>query len=460
MSNHQSAGSLRVRMLLSAALVLAVFLGVVGLVLDNAYRQSAEQSVSERLQLHIYALIAASNEEIGEPLTLFLPDELQEPQFNQLGSGLYGMVFNSGGEEIWRSQSAADLVLETEELRALLFVAAPGQAIFRRFDAGESHEPLFYLTYPIIWQSEAGESRFVYAALEELGPYSKSVSTYRNNLWGWLIAGMVGLVVVQVAILSWGLKPISGLESDLKAIEQGEQGYLEGQYPREIAGVTQSLNMLLSQERKQRERYRTTMADLAHSLKTPLAILTAETSREDRTPEELGGLLQEQVGRMSDIISYQLERAVSHTSTLVKSRVDIQPVAEKLTSALGQVYRDKQPEFKLALNGAIFPGDERDLMEMLGNLLDNACKYGEGQVGLVASVADNQLFLEVEDNGSGIGDDDWDRVLQRGERLDTQEAGQGIGLAVVAEIVERYNGEFSVVGSSLGGACLRITIPL
>lgn len=454
-------GSLRVRMLLSATLVLVVFLGVVGVVVDNAFRQSAGQAVSERLQLHIYALIAASVEDDkAGAVDLYLPTELQEPGFNTMGSGLFGLVFTLDGNEVWRSGSALDLDLVDPEKGVLLAEDTAGVVTFSELPPVAGRGPLFYLTYPVIWESDLGDARFVYVVLQDFVPYRNEVATFRESLWGWLIAAVVVLVGLQAAIMYWGLLPIAGLEHDLKAIEEGRQEYLVGQYPTEINGVTRSLNLLLSEERAQRERYRTTLADLAHSLKTPLAILKAEAEKPDQSVGEVAAALDQQVTRMNDIVSYQLERAVSSSSKLFRNSTPVRPVTEKLVAAIRKVYQEKNIEFLEEVSDADFPGDERDLMELLGNLLDNACKYGRGKVRLVAVIDEGRVQLTVEDDGSGIPESDRDRVLERGLRLDSRESGQGIGLAIVAEIVDRYKGEIEIRNSTLGGARVIASFPL
>ncbi len=454
-------GSLRARMLISATLVLIIFLGIMGLVLDNAFRQSAEQSVSERLLIHIYMLIAVTDEDpLADQVSLYLPDELPEPQFNSLGTGLNGVVFDATGQEIWRSASALELQLSDVEKNLLMREAQTGVIDFDRLARADARQEMFYLSYRVLWQGAEGEqSEFAYVVLQDLGPFRNEVSSFRNNLWTWLVAGIVVLVAVQAAIMSWGLSPIGALERDLGAIEEGERDYLEGEYPREIAGVTKNLNLLLEGERRQRERYRTTLADLAHSLKTPLAILKAQAAKPDGSVDELTDALDEQIGRMNEIVSYQLERAVVHTHSLVKHDTDVAPVLEKLVKALQQVYRHKDLEIGTAIADASFAGDERDLMEMLGNLLDNACKYGDGVVDVSVQQDDSGLMITVEDNGPGIAEDSRELVLQRGTRLDSMEAGQGIGLAVVAEIVDRYQGKIDIESASLGGTRISLQFP-
>ncbi|MEK9870978.1 MAG: two-component sensor histidine kinase, partial [Gammaproteobacteria bacterium] len=122
----------------------------------------------------------------------------------------------------------------------------PGVARFGQLPATPDSEPLFFMAYPVIWQGESAESRYIYVVLEALTPYRQEINAFRNNLWGWLIAGVIVLVAVQAAIMRWGLQPLVKLEGDLKAIETGEKDYLAGGYPREIAGVTRNLNLLLA----------------------------------------------------------------------------------------------------------------------------------------------------------------------------------------------------------------------
>jgi two-component system sensor histidine kinase PhoQ len=423
-----------------------------GFVLDRAFQQSARQSVQEKLLIHIYGLLAVSDETDGE---LFLPEELQEPQFNNLGSGLYGMVLDDKGQELWQSPSSLDLQLSPVHNNSLYTDLKTGIQKFGRADVAE--ESLFYLSYKILWQG-AGEQTtpYIYVVLENMAPYDNEIAGFRNSLWGWLVAVVVALIVVQGLIMNWGLRPLRSLANDLKAIEDGHQDHLEGEYPEEIDGVTRNLNLLLSSERQQREKYRTTLADLAHSLKTPLAILQSAPEK------DIQDTLHEQVARMNEIVSYQLQRAVATSSNLIRKSIAVKPVVEKLIAAIERVYESKGVQIEPTIMDCDFFGDERDLMELLGNVIDNACKYGNGRVKLEVGTPlgkESGLVIVVEDDGDGIAASDKERVLRRGERLDTQEAGQGIGLAVVNEIVARYSGNIELHDSILGGAKVKVTLP-
>ena len=429
-----------------------VLLGLMGFVLDRAFQRSAEQATEEKLLIQIYGLLAVSDESNGE---IYLPDQLQEPQFNNLGSGLFGLVVGAQGQDLWQSPSALDLQIKHVDMASLHRDLEAGVQKFGRVQ-GNGEDWLFFLSYKILWQGVGEQTTpYVFIVLENMQSFDKEIAGFRNSLWGWLLVVVVVLVLVQAAIMSWGLKPLNNLAEDLTAIEDGKEEYLQGEYPAEIDGVTRNLNLLLSSERQQREKYRTTLADLAHSLKTPLAILQGAPA------ENLRETLDEQIPRMNEIVSYQLQRAVTKSASLIRKSIEVKPVVDKLVAAISRVYEDKSVEIESTIMECNFFGDERDLMELLGNVLDNACKYGNGRVKLAVGTQTGtaaDLHIIVEDDGGGIAMGDRNTALLRGERLDTKTAGQGIGLAVVSEIVDRYGGEIEVDDSILGGA--RVTIKL
>jgi two-component system sensor histidine kinase PhoQ len=455
-SLFEKKGSLRKRLLLSASLVLFVFLGLMGVVLDQAFRNSAENSTAERLKIQIYGLLSVTE---FDSLTLILPEVLQEPRFNNPGSDLFALVLDDEGREQWRSPSSIDLALDQTNL--LYQNLKAGEERFGQVAADTSTH--FYLSYKILWLG-SGESAtpFTFVVIQTKETYFREISSYRNNLWGWLVAVTLILIGVQAVVMKWGLAPLGELATDLKAIEDGDQGYLDGVYPDEIEGVTRNLNLLLARERAQREKYRTTMADLAHSLKTPLAILKGSSSQLEykgaSSVSDIQETIDEQVSRMDEIIGYQLERAVLDSSTLIKKSIMVKPIIDKLISAMSKVYADKQVDIELNFQDCTFFGDERDLMEVLGNIVDNAYKYGRSRVRVELGRATGiDLKIVVEDDGPGIEEINRSKILSRGSRLDSHESGQGIGLAVVVEIVNRYGGQIDIDDSILGGAKVSIS---
>ena len=467
MSSGQGAGySLQTRLLLAVTLLLTAFLGLTGFVLDRAFRNSLETGVTEQLQAQLYGLLAAVDEDAGE---FYVSENLREPRFSQLNSGLYGLISSPDQGELLRTQSALEFTLP-----ATLQIDNPegdlsrGETRFSRVVSDAGQIEYFQISYAVTWENRP--QAIVFRVLESADSYLAEVTEFRTSLFSWFGALAALLLVSLLLLLRWGLSPLRRLARDLALIESGHAESLGNHYPTELSSVTHNLNLLIQSERKQQTRYRTTLGDLAHSLKTPLAVIqgevsaSAEPSLQHAERIERAAMVQEQLDRMNQIISYQLQRAVrSGAVGSLATQVNIKDTAAKICRALEKVYASKSVEFRQQIDARLlFLGDERDLMELLGNLLDNACKYGHGKVNVSCALVSNspqRLQLIVEDNGPGIGQEDSDRVLQRGVRLDTLAQGQGIGLAVVADIVQSYGGRITVERSQmLGGAAISILL--
>ena len=430
---------------------MILFLGLTGIVLDQAFRQSAWQNVESTLTAQVYGLIAVADQQ-GE--LLYLPEAVQEPGFNRLGSGLFGLLLDSQGRELWRSQSA--VVIDYSRLVDEIESATLGEPIFTHSKVPD----VFVLSYKVLWQlGPQQSSEYTFVVLRNPDAYEDEVTSFRGSLWFWLAVVVIGLTVVQWLVMRWGLSPLSRLADELRSLESREGSLLTGDYPTEIEGVTRNLNLLITTERAQREKYRTTLADLAHSLKTPLSILSNTTTRLSDQQEETAQLITDQVHRMNDLVSYQLERAVASASQIARQAVPVSACAKRLGQALSKVYQAEQVDLSMVVGDETFYGDERDLMELLGNLLDNACKYGEGTVRLTV-FGGEALLLIVEDDGPGIPKERHGLIMERGTRLDSDTPGQGIGLAVVSEIVARYGGDVAIDDAELGGAKFTVTLPL
>lgn len=452
--------SLQSRLLVAFSVLLFVFLGLTGIVLDSAFRNSIEAGAAERLQVQIYLLLAAADQRDGE--FVFLQDP-QEPRFNQLSSGLYGFINRPSLGELWRSQSARTFNLA--EPAILNQFVAVGENEFSIASSTEGEE-YFVLTYGILW--EDGISEYNFSVVESAAPYYSEISNFRQSLWSWLGGVAALLLIIQVVLLRWGLSPLQKMAVALKEIEAGKKDQLEGTYPKELRGVTNNLNLLIEKERKQQERYRITLGDLAHSLKTPLAVVSSvmqslsiqESTRDSGASKQQLQAVNEQLERMNQIVSYQLQRAVQtqHVSALSR-QVDVARAAQRVLDALQKVYADKGMRVESHFEeGVRFYGDERDLMEVLGNVLDNAFKYGKSMLRITAVFLANGrgLNIKVEDDGPGIPESKQEFVLQRGARADTLVQGQGIGLAVVTDIITSYKGTIQIDNSTMGGACIDI----
>jgi two-component system sensor histidine kinase PhoQ len=267
------------------------------------------------------------------------------------------------------------------------------------------------------------------------------------------------LLVAQWLILRWGLAPLRRVADELTRLERGQQEQIAGNYPTEVKRLTDNLNTLLTHERAQQKRYRDALADLAHSLKTPLALVRGALTQ-SKPEAELARTLAEQVQRMDHIVGYHLQRAAASGRSGLAAPQPVRPAVERVLKALSKVHAEKQIETEVNIDADLrFRGDEGDLMELLGNVLDNACKWCRSQVRASGEIRDGRLALTVEDDGPGIPEADAERVLQRGIRADQSVPGHGIGLAVARDIVEVYDGRVLIGRSTLGGAAVTLVLP-
>ena len=255
------------------------------------------------------------------------------------------------------------------------------------------------------------------------------------------------------------MKPLRKMALDIKQIESGQKNKLSKNYPIELRGLSHNLNTLIETEKQQRERYHNTLADLAHSLKTPLAVIQAELES-DRGANDKEVLINEQSKRMQEIITHQLQRAVIATPNQLRNKISVAEPIKKINGALTKVYADKNIsiEQEVATN-TTFQGDQRDLMEIVGNITDNACKACNRSVEIKAHMNGNKLIIEIHDDGPGIPKEQQAHILKRGQRLDSMTSGQGIGLDVVRDIIISYEGELEIHDSPLGGALFRMVLP-
>lgn len=448
--------SLNTRLLLASLLVLPLFLGLTGLVLERAFDRSLTTAAREQLQGQIYLLFSvAEMEGTGEQAQLEMPPALLEPNFERVNSGLYGYLSTRTERTTWHSSSAQ---LRPEPPTTEQF-PPPGNLLLDEIELDD--QPHWRARYAVIWEDESGQDHdYLVTLLRDQAPYQAELASFRRQLWRWLGAAALLLVIAQSASLRWGLRPLDRLARALDAMRDGSRPHLEGQHPRELQPVVDNLNQVLDREQSLRKRYRDSLSNLAHSLKTPLTVLRNQAS-DSAADQDARDVIAEQVARMDQVVNYQLRRAVSEQQQGLHRQTPIGPAARRMVNTLEKVYREQAPQFELAIpDDLAFPGDEQDLLELLGNLLDNACKYGRGRIRVSAEGDSECLRLIVEDNGPGIPEEQREQVIRRGQRLDTLQAGQGIGLAVAADIVGSYGGQLSIGESELGGAAVKIQLPV
>ncbi len=443
--------SLQGRQLLAAALGLVAFLSLTGFALDRAFSEAAVSNLRERLQTYAHAYLAGAD--LARGGELIIPEVPPEPRFLTGGSGLYAAVRSDSF--VWESPSSISRKVPAEMDLAMGEVRFEGP-----IDSDEG--PVYRLGLGVAWTSEADEDvDFSIVIVETAEAVDAQVAVFRRTLWAYLGAAAALLLAVQILISRWSLQPLRAVVGELAEVERGKRERLRGGYPRELALLTNNINELIDSEREHLMRYRNTLGDLAHSLKTPLAVL--RTRIEDGSADDIDGLREDvrsQVARMDGIVAYQLARAATTGHQVFAAPIAIDPHVESLVQSLEKVYARKNVLCEFDLDPtARFYGELGDLLELLGNLLENAFKWANHRVLLstqtltVAPQRRAGLLISVEDDGPGIPPEKVEHLLQRGVRGDERVQGHGIGLSIVQDIVRAYRGELSVERSEeLGGA--------
>jgi two-component system sensor histidine kinase PhoQ len=441
--------SIKSRLTLVSMVVLVIFMVLTAIALERAVVKRALQAEEDGLQLLVYSLLAAVDQGPQGLSLIVSGNRLFEPSLVTRNSGLYALLYDQQKHEIWRSESIT-----------IGFPTIPTAEIGEwEFEIGEHlATPYFRLNFALQWPDINNElQRYDVVVWRNAVEYFEQLSRFRQTLWSWLIVTTCLLLVVMYLVTRWSLLPLQKIGLEVKAIEDQKQLGFEQDYPDEIAPLTENLNILLKREQYQRQRYRNAMDDLAHSLKTPLAVLTGLGDRGDIDKSQLE-TLREQTDRMNQIVSYQLQKTSSVADVRISKPVDLVKIIDKLVSALEKVYQEKAIKVERSLPTQMqLRIDEGDCLEVVGNLLDNAFKYGNNRIVIEGlEIDDKTMTLVIEDDGEGLATTEIEQILNRGTRLDQATEGQGIGLAVVADIVESYNIELKFCTAETGG--LRVSL--
>ncbi len=446
--------SLTARVALSAILALVVFLGLTGYALDRAFYDSAVRAMQDRLRSHIHSYLSGSDVNVAGQL--ILPEVAPDPRFDIPHSGVYAAV--KGGDNRWRSPSAIGLKLPVDDILA--------RNEERFIGPIETESGSIYVeSMGIEWDVPNGKPLpLTFHVIEDDTHLRNQLQVFRRTLWIWLTIAAVLVVAVLLTALRWSLIPLRRVGRDVARIERGTIEQLADDYPAELRTLTHSINDFIDSEREQRVRNRHRMSDLAHSLKTPLAVIRNALDNPGDSAA-LEQVVSDQVRRMDDIVAYQLSRAVTAGHTTFSAPVSVSEVADELVGSLEKVHvaRGILCEFELAPDACFF-GDRGDLMEILGNVLDNAFKWAKRRVLLTTRTIPGRrrdgIEVQVEDDGAGLDDVEVERILQRGVRGDERVEGHGLGLAIVDNLIRDYRGELQVTTSTaLGGSCFQLRFP-
>jgi len=456
----RSPPSVSRRLLIAVAVPLLLFFVLTGWVIDYVFRQQNEAALRERLDDEVVALVTAVDLDRDGNLVINQLDP--EHRLEEPGSGHYASLRDENGKLIWNSASLSGTGIELGGKLAV------GAATFRSDLLARDGSTVAELSRGLQWQYGGGLSkRLVFTAADSTAPQVRQLRKFRQRM----AERFGGLALALLATMAWmmrrALAPVRRLEQEIAAVEIGAAQQLGGAYPRELAGVTQGLNALLESERNRIARYRDTLGNLAHSLKTPLAVIRASLDTVQSDAARTQSTIETEVERMAQIVAHQLKRAAAGGgATLGQAPVQVLPLVADLRVAMLKVHARKDLRIDIDVPPEPgFLGDSGDILELLGNLVDNACKWCRARV-LVSAALDptrelpRRLSIVVEDDGPGIAPENRARVIERGVRADEHVPGHGLGLAMVRETAGLYGGKFFIDDSAaLGGARVELQLP-
>ena len=437
--------SLASRLVVSAAIWCALLLSASGFALSALFGDAVRNSFDARLAVLLEGVVAGTS--VADNGRLDLSLQLGEPRFDQPFSGWYWQI-SDGEQPVRRSSSlwAQVLILPHPENEEVVLSDVPGP----------SEQTLRVLIRPIILPGQDQPFRYAVAGDEsELrGPKSRFDRLLGLTL-AMLFAGVLAAILIQVR---FGLQPLFRIQRALSAIRSGESRRLEGAYPSEIQPLAHELNALIDHSETLIERAQTHVGNLAHGLKTPLSVLANEV-RAKETP--LSDLVDRQTTLMRQQVEHHLARArAAATSNILGARSEVSPVLDDLKRTLERIHGERGIEIEVVCaDDLVFRGARHDLEEMLGNLMDNACKWAHSTMRVRAERRDDKVCLTIEDDGDGLPPSKREEVLKRGRRLDESVPGTGLGLSIVVDLASLYGGSFALDDAELGGLSAVLQLP-
>ncbi|MDX1431380.1 MAG: sensor histidine kinase [Gammaproteobacteria bacterium] len=434
------------RLALASAIWTAAALVVAGVLLTSVFRDHIERRFDAMLVDHLEETVAASEIDASGRLTLTWRPA--DPRFARPLSGWY-----------WLIARGEDVLAESRSLhrQPLSYPPPPvGEGPQVAELAGPDGARLRAVVQDITLPGS--RDHFAFVAAGPVSDVEQDVAAFRSGVILTLTVlglGLLGVILVQIR---YGLRPLRELREALAAVRSGSTTRLPERFPAEIQPVVSELNALLDHNVALLERARTQTGNLAHALKNPLTVIVNEANA---LPGEHGRVLRDQAGAMREQIERHLSRArAAGAPALLGARAEVAAVARELAFSLGRLHADKPIEFRLdELEGLYFAGDTADLEEMLGNLMDNACKWARSAIEVHGVEQDGRLSLTIDDDGAGIEQDRRRDVLERGLRLDEAAPGAGLGLDIVRDIAELYRGSLELGASPLGGLRARLALP-
>jgi signal transduction histidine kinase len=447
-----ASASLAGRLVMGAAAIITVALVAAAVVLPQLYRDGLEDQLDAELGYLLDKLIARVSSD--EDRKLVETEPMTERDYEQVYSGYY-----------WQITSNGMVVLASRSLGGWNIAPTPARDVrqnvieditFTRPPDGPQRLRVVSRTIP----AENLDTNLTYTVASRRSVLDENIEDFRVTIVLTILG--LGLVLVGTFWLQvrFGLGPLRRIPKALATIRSGENDRLTGSFSSEVEPLVHEINALLDHNAEVVERARTHVGNLAHALKTPIAVLTNEAGGQ-KGP--LADTVKAQIGIMKEQVDHHLSRArMAARAGVLGARTSVMPIVEGLARTLEKIYRERGITISVGGPPAIaFRGERQDLEEMLGNLLDNACKHAKSRVAVKAKEREGgHLRIEIGDDGPGIPAEQRRVAQKRGVRLDEKAPGSGLGLSIVNDIAEIYGGSFTLDASEWGGVLAILDLPL
>ena len=452
------ANSLAFRLIAAASLWSALALVVAGVVLTSLYRQNAEKAFDDRLGVYLNSLIgslAAQN----PGATLTNPGNLGEQLFELLYSGWYWQVREAdNGPVVLASRSLFSDTLDISKATERQLIGGIDAGVL----PGPDNQSLRVLSETVTFEDQR---RFDIMVAGDVTELESQIAAFRTTVVFILAVFGIGLILATTTQIRWGLRPLDRVRRGLADLRSGKQTRLEEEgLPAEVEPLVKELNALLESNQEVIDRARTQVGNLAHALKTPLSVIINE-ARANRTPFAVK--IAEQAGIMRNQVNHYLDRArIAAQINVIGAVTEVGPAVTRLVRAMRRIHGDRGITLDChGLEGARFKGEQQDLEEIVGNLVDNACKWAkrEVEVSVIYQAPGEEdagrLTINIDDDGPGLTADEMAAATTRGKRLDETKPGSGLGLSIVTDLVALYQGAFRLARSPAGGLRAEVDLP-
>lgn len=440
------------RLFLLTSIWAVLSTALIAFLITTGYKNRAEQRLNELLTANLYNLMGAVEPDQNGKLS-GLPD-LRDARFSNFRSGYYWSVHEINDP----NNRLSSLSLNEENIFTSQSIPFDSrfQRKFKSTDAGDNQ---LIGVEAHVFLGE-GDDLYSFKITANENDLSNDIGSFVQQLLILLSIFAVGFILASYFIVKFGLSPLKRISEGLGAIREGRADRLDGEFPLEITPLVDETNSLIKSNNNVIERARTQVGNLAHSLKTPIAVLKNESKN---ASPKVKKIIDQQTQQMQDSVQTYLDRArIAARVGTIHSRTKLAPVLEKMFRVMQKLNPDIKFELILPDQELSFAGEQQDLEEMIGNLLENASKFAEKKVHLILEQSDlkkDQLKISIEDDGPGLDEAEQKKAMTRGVRLDESKPGSGLGLSIVKDITSEYDGELILSEAKLGGLRVELILP-